>query len=359
MTPARVTICCGVGGVGKTTTSAALAVAHAEAGQRVAVLTIDPARRLADALGIGDLTNVPRRVPLEGAKGALDALMLDRAATWDEVVRRRASPETAQRLLANRYYRAVATRLSGSHEYMAVEKLHALASDGDYDHVVVDTPPTQHAVDFFRAPDRVRGILDRSMLRMLLDPGSSLRGVATRGALSIVERLAGERVMGEIREFFTLVGEMSAGFRERSEEVAGLLRSGRTTYWLVTEADAPERNELLTFLGELRERGMSFGGFLVNRVQPTVEGPFPSEQALRAAMAGLPEAETATSALLALPERARTRAEAHRRAAKRLCEAGGAPTWLVPELAGGVRSLEGLRALAPHLPPSAHPAIRP
>lgn len=355
----RVTICCGVGGTGKTTTSAALALAHAIAGERVVVLTIDPARRLADALGIGQLDNLPRRVPLEGATGTLDALMLDRTATWDEVVRRRARPETAARLLENRYYRAVSTRLTGSHEYMAVEKLHALATDGGYDHVVVDTPPTQHVVDFFRAPDRVRGILDRSMLKLLIDPGSSLRGIAARGALSIVERLAGDRVMSEIREFFSLIGEMSSGFRERSEDVAQLLRSGQTTYWLVTEADAPERNDLLGFLGELRERGMRFGGFLMNRVQPEVPLDMPPADRLESALAGLPRAEEALRALHHLPEEARTRANGHRRAARRLCDEGQAPVWTVPELAGGVRSLEGLRALTPHLPPAAEPLLRP
>ncbi|MCB9688514.1 MAG: AAA family ATPase [Alphaproteobacteria bacterium] len=358
MSGTQVTICCGVGGTGKTTTSAALALAYALSGQRVVVLTIDPARRLADALGIGTLDNMPRRVPLEGAAGTLDALMLDRAATWDEVVRRRATPETAERLLENRYYRAVSTRLTGSHEYMAVEKLHALATHGGYDHVIVDTPPTQHVVDFFRAPDRVRGILDRSMLRLLIDPGTSLRGVAARGALSIVERLAGERVMGEIREFFSLIGEMSAGFRERSEEVATLLRSGRTVYWLVTEADAPERNDLLGFLGELRERGMRFGGFLMNRVQPEVPLGMPAADALERAIAGLAGADEALRALYALPEHARTRAAGHERAARRLCLEGGAPVWTVPELAGGVRSLEGLAALTPHLPPAAEPSYR-
>lgn len=354
MTVARVAICCGVGGTGKTTTSAALAVAHARAGERVVVLTIDPARRLADALGLGALDNVPRPVAVPGAKGTLHALMLDRKGTWDEVIRRRATPETAERLLANRYYRAVSTRLTGSHEYMAVEKLHELAVTGDHDLVVVDTPPTQHVVEFFRAPDRVRGILDRSMLRVLIDPGSSVRGVAARGALAIVERLAGDRVMGEIREFFTLLGEMSAGFRERSARVAELLASERTRYWLVADADDPGRNDLLAFLDELRGRGMSFAGFLVNRVQAMPGGPLPSPEALRAAGAGIDGWEAVVPVLVDLPVRARARAEAHRRSARELTRAaGGAPAWLVPEVPGGVRSIEGLLDLAEHLPPSA------
>jgi anion-transporting ArsA/GET3 family ATPase len=348
----KISICCGVGGTGKTTTAAALAVAAATAGERVVVLTIDPARRLADALGVGELTNRPTPVTLEGASGTLHAAMLDRKGTWDEVIRRHATPEVADRLFANRYYRAVSTRLSGSQEYMAVEKLYDLVTQGHWDHLVVDTPPAQHVLEFFQAPERVQGILDQSMLRLLLEPGSGVRGVAARGALAVVESLAGDRVMGEIREFFTLIGGLSAGFRERSAAVAELLRSPQTGYWLVTDAEAPERNDLLGFLGELRERGMSFRGFLVNRVRPEVVGPFPDPEALREAFAGRPGGVEAAAFLTALPEQELLRARAHRKALKDLARAGAADAWAIPELPGGVRSLAGLRALAPHLPPN-------
>lgn len=349
----RVSVCCGVGGTGKTTTAAALAVAWARSGEKVVVLTIDPARRLADALGVGALDNVPRPVPLTDARGELHALMLDRKGTWDEVIRRRASPETAEKLFANRYYRAVSTRLSGSHEYMAVEKLHELVTEGGYDRVVVDTPPTQHVVDFFRAPDRVRGILDRSLLKLLIDPSGSLGGIAARGALSIVNRLAGDRVLGEIREFFELLNEMSTGFRERSERVADLLRSPDTAYWLVADANAPERNDLLGFLEELRGREMVFAGFLINRVQADPVGTIPSKAALLAAGPDVVGWPAAVDAILALPRSARALAEAHRTAIGELVKAaGGAPAWLVPEIPGGVRSIEGLTEIARHLPPT-------
>ncbi len=355
----RVQVCCGVGGTGKTTTSAALAVGHALAGQRVVVLTIDPARRLADALGVDTLDNTPRRVEVRGATGTLDALMLDRKSTWDEIVSRRASPQTAARLLENRYYRAVSTRLTGSHEYMAVEKLHDLVTEGSYDVVVVDTPPTQHVVDFFRAPERVRGILDRSLLKSLLEPGASLRGAATRGALGIVKGLAGERVMGDIREFFGLIGEMSQGFRERSEQVAALLTSERTHYFLVADANAPERNDLLGFLQELRERGMTFAGFLVNRVQEDPTGAIPSREALLRAGRGVQGWESMVDALLVPPVHAHARSVAHLQAVGDLVRAaGGAPAWVVPEVPGGVRSVAGLAALASHLPPASPPRAR-
>jgi anion-transporting ArsA/GET3 family ATPase len=347
----RVAVCCGVGGTGKTTTSAALGVSYAQSGENVVVLTIDPARRLADALGVGALDNVPREVSLPGAKGRLQAMMLDRKGTWDQVIRRYGAPGTAEKLLQNRYYRAVSTRLSGSHEYMAVEKMHELVVEGGYDRVVVDTPPTQHVVDFFRAPDRVQGILDRSMLKLLIDPGG-VSGMAARGALSVVGRLAGDRVIGEIREFFELLGEMSQGFRERSERVAAMLRAPLTSYWLVADANAPERNDLLGFLDELRQREMAFAGFLINRVLPMPQGEVPSRAALLRAGEDLPSWEAAVDAIRGLPDSVRALAVAQRQAARELVRgAGGAPAWLVPEISGGVRSVDGLRTLAQHLPP--------
>jgi len=351
----EVHVCCGVGGTGKTTTSAAFALAQAWAGRRVAVITIDPARRLADALGIGSLDNEPRRIELD-APGSLSAMMLDRKGTWDAIVRARASPETAARLLANPYYQAVSTRLSGSHEYMAVERLYDLVHDGEFDVVVVDTPPTQHVVDFFQAPDRVRRILDRSLLSGLFDP-QRFAGPATRAAFAIIERLAGQGVMTDIRTFFELFSEISQTFRERSASVAELLRSDRTRYWLVANAEAPERNDLLGFLGELKDRDMRFAGFLVNRVVSPPRGPFPSEADLQA-VSDPPEGwDGAVPRLAALPAEAIARSQDQDARIARLIEkAGGAPAWFLPDLPDGVRSLDGLSSLAERLPPA--PAAR-
>ncbi len=350
----QVVLCCGVGGTGKTTTAAALGVGYAIAGQRTVVLTIDPARRLADALDIATLGNTPTRVPLDGlqAAGSLDALMLDRKGTWDDIVRDNASPESADRLLKNRYYQAVSTRLTGSHEYMAVEKLHTLATSGRWDVVVLDTPPTQHVVDFFQAPDRIRGLLDRSVLTSLTDGGSGLRGVAARSALALLRRVAGAPVMGDIAEFFGLFAELSPGLRQRSAEVADLLAAPTTQTFLVAHADAPERNDLHGFLAELRARELHFAGFLINRVQPVPTAPVPSSDILREAGAHLDAWPAMADALLALPGEASRRAHAHRDAARELAaHAGGAPVWLVPDVPGGVRSVEGLAALAQSLPP--------
>lgn len=358
----RVEVCVGVGGTGKTTTAAALGVGHALDGRRVVVLTIDPARRLADALGLEALGNVPRRVDVPGARGTLDALMLDRKATWDAVVHRHApNPEVARRIVENRYYRAVSTRLTGSHEYMAVEKLHELASTGRWDVVVLDTPPAQHVLEFFQAPDRVRRIFDRGVLGTLVDPGGTrgggVLGGAGRKALKLLQNLAGARVMEDIAEFFALIGGMSGGFRARSGEVADLLRSERTAYWLVADARAPERNDPLAFLGALRERGMRFGGFLVNRATPPPALPEDwGAHRLPAALDGLDAAtwEAWRAVLGRLPEWARTEAQAQREAARRLSAAAdGAPVWVVPEVGEGPSDVGALAELARYLPPLA------
>lgn len=354
----RVLVCCGVGGTGKTTTSAALGVGFALAGQRVVVLTIDPARRLADALGLESLGNEPRLIDVPGATGSLHALMLDRKGTWDQVIRRFSpSPEAAERLLENRYYRAVSTRLTGSHEYMAIEKLHELVEAERWDLVVVDTPPTQHVLDFFQAPDRIRRIFDRTVLGVLAEPGRGLLGAATRRAVSLVERLAGSRVMEDISEFFTLISGLSGGFRARSRAVAELLGSERTEYWLVANANAPERNDLLGFLDALRSRGMRFGGFLVNRVAhvPELSAPLTIDRLPEAVPGLTPEHwQRWREALVRLPAQAVEEAHRHRAAAAALSQAaqGAAPVWLVPEIPEGVRSIEGLSRLAEHLPPA-------
>lgn len=344
---AQVLVCCGVGGTGKTTTAAALGVAHAEAGYRTVVLTIDPARRLADALGI-ELDNRPTEVP--GAPG-LHALMLDRAATWNDVIRRFSDDEEhAERLLENRYFRSVATRLTGSHEYMAVEKLHELVTGGDFDLVVLDTPPAQHVLDFFRAPERVRSLFEGGGINALIRPRGVV-GLAAQGVVKVVEQIAGAGVMADVREFFDLIGQLSDAFGDHGDMVARLLVSDATRYLLVTDASAPDRSDVLGFLRELRERGMQFAGFLVNRTAPRVR-----PQSIPSTIPSPPDFEgdwdAWEQALLAIPETARARHQLHAEAADRLARsAGGAPVWRIPEVPGGVTDLEGLRLLVPHLPP--------
>ncbi|MCB9694107.1 MAG: AAA family ATPase [Alphaproteobacteria bacterium] len=356
-----VMVCCGVGGTGKTTTAAALAVAHAMAGKRTVVLTIDPARRLATALGV-ELGNDP--VPIAGLPpeaAPLAGLMLDRKGTWDALVRRYARDDAhAARLLANPYYQSVATRLTGSHEYMAIEKLHELVESGAWDLVVLDTPPAQHVVDFFEAPERIEALLDKGAVSALLRPRSGLVGAATRRALALVERLAGDQVMAGITEFFELFGELSVGLQSRSAAVAELLRSDATRFLLVTDAGAPERSDALGFLEELHRRRMRFHGFLVNRTAPRASFARPLGATDLVRPPGLTDAAWADweRALLEVPRLAAERARAHRENARALRDrAPDAAIWLVPEVPGGVRTLEGLVGLAGSLPPAPPTAL--
>lgn len=357
----RVVLCCGTGGVGKTTTAAALGVAWALEGKRVVVMTIDPARRLADALGLEGLDNDPRRVALpdlpEGA--SLDALMVDRKATFDAAVERMSdNAEAARRLLGNRYYRAVSTRLTGAHEYMATEKLHQLSTSGNYDVIVVDTPPSQHAIEFFHAPERVQRLFEGAVVQRLINPGRGLTGGGTRRILKWVLSLVGRDVIEDIGEFFRLMGGVSRGFAAHSNAVGTLLRSDSTTLMLVTSAASPARAGALAFLKQAKEDGLAVDGFVINRfVAPSGVTGDPSEAA---APQGMDDAtwQAWTRALEAERTRRDAIAARHTAAAKELSDAaGGKPVWALPYLADGLRTTSGLAKLAAHLPPGAAPTL--
>jgi len=265
----RVSICCGEGGVGKTTVAAALAIAHAQAGLRVVVLTIDPARRLADALGGEALGNVPTPVSLPDAPGSLHALMLDRGTTWDTLIRRHApSTKHAEALLENRYYQAASQRLGGSQEYMAIEKLHELMRDPCWDMIVVDTPPSRHVWDFLDAPTRVARVFEPSMLRTLVGGEQSLTQRAMDRGLALVENLAGARVMSELRTFFSLMADFGPGFRTRSEHVSQVLKSEDCLTHLVLRADRIHTSSMGPFLASLEAHASTLGSVIVNRVRP-------------------------------------------------------------------------------------------
>jgi anion-transporting ArsA/GET3 family ATPase len=346
----EVVVCCGLGGTGKTTTSAAIALSRARAGQRVVVLTIDPARRLADALHLPLLGSEPTAVPLRGldVPGSLHALMLDRKGTWDAVVLR-FSPDAdvAERLLANRYYAAVSTRLTGSHEYMAIEKLAELVEAGRWDVVVVDTPPTQHLLDFLDAPERILRVFDRSVLSALVEPEPGFLGAVTRKAVGLVNRIAGDTVMGDIHEFFRLISGLSGHFRERGKKVGEILAGA--TWLLVVNARAPDRADLESFLGALSERGLALAGLVVARVSPEPPPPVPPEE-LASWLAGLGNADEWTQALLAFHASAQAGAALDRAAAARLAaRAGNVRVWTLPDAPELVGTLAGLVELSASL----------
>ncbi len=343
----RVIITCGSGGVGKTTISAALALRLAEEGKRVVVLTIDPAMRLADALGLKGLDNQPQRVPTE--RGELLALMLDPKQTFDELVSRHApSAEVRDRILANHYYRSVSTRLPGVHEYMAMEKLLALHREADADVIVLDTPPTRHALDFLVAPDRMSGLMDEGVMRWIVLPASvggwRMLEMGSDMLAGVLKRLLGEETVGEIAEFFAAFQGLWGGFRERSSAVRALLRAPDTRFLLVTAPAPGARAEALAFLEVLQKEGMPFAGFLVNRCVIAAPGPvswpppLPGDESRWEAVGDSVEAVLARHrALVVTQDAAIADLVAH---APR-----GACAWRVPEADGDVHDLAGLRLL--------------
>ena len=285
---ARVVICCGTGGVGKTTVAASIGLAAARAGRRVAVVTIDPARRLADALGIGPLGNDPQQVPAvllptvrpvhdsvaDGAEppGELWALMLDAQATFDALVARHATDVGQRdRILANPFYRNVSSRLSGTQEYMAAEKLYELTTDPRFDLVVVDTPPARNALDFLEAPERLSRFLDHRVYRVLMAPARGYLkavGAASQVVLRPIAKVVGAEVVADAMAFFQNFDGMEAGFRHRSTAVAAQLRDPSTSYVLVAAPRADAVAEAGWFADRLGELALSVGALVVNRTHP-------------------------------------------------------------------------------------------
>ncbi len=276
----RLIVCVGSGGVGKTTTTALLGVVAARRGRQAAVLTIDPARRLRDALGIQTLDDQPHRVPLErvdaAATGSLDAMLLDAKRTFDGLIRDYApTPEAAERVLANRIYQSVSTALAGSQEYMAMERLHAIAASRRYDLLIVDTPPTQHALDFLDAPARLVALLTSRAAAILQNPalilargGSRIAQAALGAVLRGLERFTGFDLLRDISEFVAGIEHYGEGFQQRAEAVSRFLHDRETAFLLVTTPEAARVGETLAFHAELERAGLPFGGFIVNRVLP-------------------------------------------------------------------------------------------
>ena len=349
----RVLVTCGSGGVGKTTTAAALAVRAALRGRRVLVCTIDPSRRLATSLGKGQLSGRPRAIELKGLSpargGTLHAMMLDVKGTFDALVTRHTQDaEARDRILKNRFYQHVSAALAGSHEYMAMEKLFELAQDERFELVVLDTPPTRHALDFLEAPDRLLAFLDVGVLRFFLRPyfvaGRLTVKVATRtGAalLKIADRFMGLQFLQELSEFFLAFEGMYDGFRKRAAEVHALLRAESTGFVLVAGPQPQALEEALFFHHRLVEKRMSFVAFLVNRVHTDPARERGARRGGRAVMA--PE----LGALLTTTLREQqVLARVERRAVARLEVDTRERPVLVPELDQDVHDLRGLAAFS-------------
>jgi anion-transporting ArsA/GET3 family ATPase len=275
----RICICGGSGGVGKTTTSAAIAMGMAARGLKVAVVTIDPARRLANSLGLEELGNEPRRVEpsrLEDhgleVRGELWAMMLDAKRTFDELIERLAPDERSRDdVLSNRIYQEISSAVAGSQEYTAIAKLYELDREGDFDLLVLDTPPSRNALDFLDAPDRLTGFLEGKALQIFLRPaglGMRLMGRSTGVVFSILKRVTGVDLLQDLSTFFRSMSGMIDGFRERAAQVNRLLEDPATTFILVTSPEREPIDEAIFFWRKLRAAQMPFGGVVVNRVHP-------------------------------------------------------------------------------------------
>jgi anion-transporting ArsA/GET3 family ATPase len=364
----RIIVCCGAGGVGKTTIAASLGLRAAEAGRRVVVLTIDPARRLAQSLGLSELDNTPR--PVSGfdtsAGGTLDAMMLDMKRTFDEVVEAHATPEKAQQILANPFYQAVSSSFAGTQEYMAMEKLGQLraraASEDTWDLIVVDTPPSRSALDFLDAPKRLGSFLDGRFIRLLMAPakagGRAYLKVFSSGvtmATSVMSKVLGGQVLQDVQTFVAALDTMFGGFRERADKTYALLKNPETAFVVVAAPERDALREASYFIDRLDQEGMPLAGVVVNRIQRVAATTLSRSRALAAAeqlaesRAGSDDpSETAglTEGLLRLHASLAETAERQEALARRF--AAGQPGIAlveVPAAASDIHDIEGLRAV--------------
>ena len=299
----HVVICCGSGGVGKTTSAAVLALEGARRGRNAVVVTIDPAKRLANALGLEALSNTaheiePERWDPDGVSpgGRLSALMLDTKSTFDGLVTRYASsPEQTGRILENSFYRNISSALSGTQEYMAMEKLHELHEEGGFDLIVVDTPPSRHALDFLDAPQRLLRLLDNRIFRLLMVPtrtGMRIAGAAVQAFLRTISRVVGNEVVNDIVAFFRAFEGMEEGFRERAKKVVKLLGEPETRFVLITSPRRDAVEEARFFAEKIGDHKLAVDALIVNRVHPR----FGTEHSsgLRARAVSLRELRTAS-----------------------------------------------------------------
>jgi anion-transporting ArsA/GET3 family ATPase len=280
----KIIICCGSGGVGKTTTAAAVALEMARRGRKTIVLTIDPAKRLATALGLESLGDVPKRIALlrerrERSGGSLDAMMLDTKTTFDRLIERHVKePERRASILQNRLYQLMSNMIAGSQEYMATEKLYELYQGGLYDVLILDTPPTRHALDFLEAPRKMINMTSNSLLEWFLKPGLFVGeagliglGVLKKGAekiLSVFDKIAGFSFLRELSEMLSLFSDLLGGFRQRAQAVYELLRKDFVGFLLVTSPASVSVQDALFFHGKIESAKLPFLGFVVNRVHP-------------------------------------------------------------------------------------------
>ena len=354
----RVIVCCGAGGVGKTTTAAALALRAADRGRNVVVLTIDPARRLAQSLGLTELDNDPRPVAGVTGEGALAALMLDMKRTFDEFVESNTDPERAATILANPFYQSLSSSFAGTQEYMAMEKLGQLRAralaEGTWDLIVVDTPPSRSALDFLDAPRRLGSFLDGRLIRLLTAPanagGRAYFRVITAGFgvfTAVLSKIIGGQVLTDVQTFVGSVDTLFGGFRQRADDTFAMLQAADTAFLVVAAPEADALREASYFVERLRADAMPLAGLVLNRVQTTTLPDLDAASATAAAARLDAGPRTSiTAALLRIHADRVTTLERQRRLARRFTSAHrDVAVSVVPALPGDVVDLAGLRLI--------------
>lgn len=352
----RIIVCCGAGGVGKTTTAAAIALRAAEQGRKVVVLTIDPARRLAQSMGIEALDNTPRPVPGVRGEGSLDAMMLDMKRTFDEVVESQASPEKAQAILTNPFYIAVSSSFAGTSEYMAMEKLGQLDADarasGRWDLIVVDTPPSRSALDFLDAPERLSSFLDGKFMKLLLAPARGPAKLLNAGfglVTKAVTTIIGGQVLSDMQAFVSAFDTLFGGFRQRAQRTFELLQAPGTSFLVVAAPEPDALREAAYFVERLSAEKMPLAGLVVNRASSDPAGPLTAA----AAMSGYEklrdaddESSRRTAGLLRLHADRKQVVERETRLRSRFATAHPkVATAVLPALPSDVHDLDGLRRI--------------
>ena len=356
----RIVVCCGSGGVGKTTTAAALALRAAEHGRQVVVLTIDPARRLAQSMGLTELDNVPRKVDGvdTAAGGRLDAMMLDMKRTFDEVVESHALPGKSAQILANPFYQALSSSFAGTQEYMAMEKLGQLRARADWDLIVVDTPPSRSALDFLDAPERLGSFLDGRLIRVLMAPARAggkayLRFFsAGMGAMtSAFDKILGGELLSDIQTFVSALDTMFGGFRERADQTYALLKQPETAFIIVATPEPDALREASYFAERLEADAMPLAGLVLNRVHPDGDPQLGEHQAAGGAerLDGVPGHQLTAALLRLYAENRRLAARDSRRASRFVAAHPNVPVARIPALAIDVNDLDGLREIGDRL----------
>jgi anion-transporting ArsA/GET3 family ATPase len=357
----RVCVCAGSGGVGKTTTAAAVALGMAAGGARVAVVTIDPARRLANALGLEELDNEPSRVDPERLRGAglevageLWAMMLDPKRTFDELIDRVSpSVERSAEIKSNRVYRELSTAVSGSQEFTAVSKLYELAEEGGFDLLVLDTPPSRSALEFLEAPGRLTSFLEGRALNAFMRPtglGMRVLGFGAGPLLGALRRVTGLDVIAEITTFFKLLGGMTSEFSARAARVEQLLHSPETAFLLVTSAESEPIDEAIWFRRALAERDLPFAGAVVNRFHhDQADGAVAGDVDLEAGLAQTLAPELAARVAATFADYHVLAQRDARNVARLTAALEGQPMLLVPQLDDDIHDVAGLAAIHRYL----------